>query len=205
MWSMNMRPQNSPDRGGGQRAKASDFAFGVGAMCLNPRMNLRIAALAALVTLVMAPLGQAGGKAGEMGMVTFHLETEGEGASPKMVFPQMDEGQQRFFLRMPEITMRDIVAFSPFPSGSGDEYGLVFQLKDAGKRRLNVLSLTAQGKYLLAQVNGRVVDGVIIDKPVDDGLIVVWKGITTDEVKLFDKVLPRIGDSGKGKKKKKAK
>ena len=88
------------------------------------------------------------------------------------------------------------------PSGNGDEYGLLFQLKDPAKRRLNALSLTNQGKYLLAQVNGRVVDGVLIDKPVDDGLIVIWKGITSDEVKMFDKVLPRIGDTGKGKKKK---
>ena len=167
-------------------------------------MNLRIAALAALLTVVVAPHGTAGGKAGEMGMVTFHLETD-EGASPKMVFPQMDEGKQRLFLRNPEISFKDMVAFSPFPSGNGDEYGLVFQLKDPAKRRLNALSLTYQGKYLLAQANGRVVDGVVIDKPVDDGLIVIWKGITTDEVKLFDKVLPRIGDTGKKKAKKKAK
>lgn len=173
-------------------------------MCLNPRMNLRIAALAALLTLVVAPVGRAGGKAGEMGMVTFHLETEA-GVNPKMAFPQMDDGKQRLFLRMPEITLKDMVAFSPFPSGTGEEYGLVFQLKEPAKRRLNALSIANQGKYLLAQANGRVVDGVFIDKPVDDGLIVVWKGITNDEVKLFDKVLPRIGDAGKDKKKKKAK
>ena len=172
-------------------------------MCLIPRMTLRIAALAALMTLVVAPVGQAGSKpAAPMGMVTFHLETDGT-ANPKLVFPQMDDGKQRLFLRAPEITLKDVAAFSPFPSGTGDEFGLVFQLKDAAKRRLYMLSLTYQGKYLLAQVNHRVVDGVIIDKPVEDGLLVVWKGITTEEVKLFDKALPRIGDPGKAKKKKK--
>ena len=170
-------------------------------MCLNPRMNLRIAALAALLTLIVAPDGKAGGKAGEMGMVTFHLETEA-GGNPKMVFSQMDNGKERFFNRTPEITMKDMVAFSPFPSGAGDEYGLVFQLKEPAQRRLNAVSIANQGKFLLAQANGRVVDGVVIDKPVEDGVIVIWKGITTDEVKLFDKVLPRIGDKGKGKKKK---
>ena len=152
--------------------------------------------------LMSAPFARAGGKAGEMGMVTFHLETE-EGGNPKMVFPQMDDGKQRFFLRTPEITMKDMVAFRPFPSGTGDEYGMVFQLKDAAKRRLNAISTAHQGKYLLAQANGRVVDGVLIDKPVDDGLIVIWKGITTAEVQLFDKALPRIGDTDKKKKKKK--
>jgi hypothetical protein len=192
---------HSPDRGAGQRAKASDFAFGAGWMCLNPGMNLRVAVLAAIFTLIVVPFGKAGGKAGEMGMVTFHLETEG-GGNPKMVFSQMDNGRERFFHRTPEITMKDMVAFSPFPSGTGEEYGLVFQLKEPAQRRLNALSIANQGKFLLAQANGRVVDGVVIDKPVEDGVIVIWKGITTDEVKLFDKVLPRIGDKGKVKKKK---
>ena len=98
--------------------------------------------------------------------------------------------------------MKDMVAFRPFPSGEGEDYGMVFQLKDGAKRRLNALSIAHQGKYLLAQANGRVVDGVVIDKPVDDGLIVIWKGLSNDDLKLFDKALPRIGDDGKKKKKK---
>lgn len=200
---MNMWQEDSPDWGVGQRAKPGDFAFGVGGICLIARMNVRNVALAALFTLAVAPHGRAGGKAGEIGMVTFHLETEEAVATKKNSFSQMDDGKQRFFLRTPEITMKDMVAFSPFPSGTGDAYGLVFQLRDSAKRRLNVLSLTCQGKYLLAQANGRFVDGVLIDKPVDDGMIVIWKGITTEEVKLFDKTLPRIG--AKDKKKKKAK
>jgi hypothetical protein len=173
-------------------------------MCLIPRMNVRIAALAALISLIITPVGKAGGKAGEVGMVTFHLETEA-GGNPKMIFSQMDNGKPRFFLRLQEISIKDITAFCPFPAGEGDEYGLVFQLKESGRRRLNVLSLSSQGKYLLAQANGRFVDCVMIDKPVEDGFIVIWRGITLDEVKLFDKVLPRIGDNGKDKKKKKAK
>lgn len=152
------------------------------------------------MALVFVPVAKAGGKAGEMGMVTFHLETEA-GGNPKMVFPQMDDGKQRWYLRNPEISLKDLVAFTPFPSGNGNEYGVVFQLADPAKRRLNAISLNNQGKFLLAQANGRVVDGVRIDKPVDDGLIVIWKGLTDDDVKLFDKVLPRIGGDGKKKKK----
>jgi hypothetical protein len=155
----------------------------------------------ALIALIFVPMAKAGGKAGEMGMVTFHLETE-EGGNPKLVFPQVDEGKQRWFMRNPDISMKNMVSFVPFPSGNGNEYGIVFRLNDAGKRRVNTLSLTQQGKYLLAQVNGRVVDGVIIDKAVDDGLIVVWKGLTDADVKLFDEVLPRMGEEGKKKKKK---
>ncbi len=135
-------------------------------------------------------------------MVTFHLETDPTGVNPKLVFTQMDEGKQRFFLRSPEVTMKDITAFCPFPSGTGEEYGLVFQLKDPAKRRLNAVSIANQGKFLLSQANGRVVDGVWIDKPVNDGVLVIWKGITNNDIKLFDKVLPRIGAKDKAKKKK---
>ncbi len=171
-------------------------------MCLNPRMNLRNAALAAIFTLVVTPCSKAGGTPGEVGMVTFHLETD-VNENPKMIFSQMDNGKQRFFRRIPEITMKDMVAFCPFPAGTGEEYGLAFQLKESAKRRLNALSIANQGKFLLAQVNGRVVDGVVIDKPVDDGGIVIWKGITLDDLKLFDKALPRIGDKDKKKSQKK--
>ena len=65
-----------------------------------------------------------------------------------------------------------------------------------------MLSIAHQGKFLLTQVNGRVVDGVWIDKQVDDGMLIVWKGITNGDIKLLDKVLPRIGAKDKAKKKK---
>lgn len=157
----------------------------------------------AFVALAAAPLGKAGGKAGEMGMVTFHLERDGGDRDPKRVFTQMDDGKERVFGRSPEISMKDIVSFRPFPSGDGDQFGVVFMLNDAAKRRLNAISIAHQGKYLLAQANGRVVDGVVIDKPVNDGMIVIWKGLVTQDVNLFDKALPRFGDDGKPVKKKK--
>ena len=163
-------------------------------------MNRRLATLAALFTLVLAPFGKAGGKAGELGMVTFHLEIDPSGATPKIAFSQMDNSKLRYFLRTPEVTMKDMLAFSPIPSGAGDDYGLVFQLKPAARQRLYALSVANPGKYLLAQANGRVVDGVWIDKPVTDGVLVIWKGITTGDIKLFDKALPRIGAKDKAKK-----
>ena len=163
-------------------------------------MNRCIATLAALITLVAAPLGRAGGHPGELGMVTFHLEIDPDGATKKIAFSQMDDGKARYFLRSPEFTLKDMVAFSPTPSGAGEDYGLVFQLKPPARRRLQALSVANPGRYLLAQANGRVVDGVWIDKPVEDGMLVIWKGITTGDIKLFDKVLPRIGAKDKAKK-----
>ena len=43
-------------------------------------------------------------------------------------------------------------------------------------------------------VNGRVVDAVLIDKQVDDGYMVIWKGIGKAEIDAFDAMVPRIGE-----------
>jgi hypothetical protein len=144
----------------------------------------------------------AGGKADSKASVSFHIETEATD-NPKMIFPQQTNGQIRYFRRLPEITSKDVAAFRPCPSDSGgDDYGIVFQLKETGARRLAAISNINQGRWLLAQINGRVVDAVQIDNPIEDGFLVVWKGVTTAELNLFDAAYPRIGQEGKKKKKK---
>ena len=38
---------------------------------------------------------------------------------------------------------------------------------------------------------------VRIDKPVSDGILVIWSGVTEQEVKLYDQIAPRIGEDPK--------
>ncbi len=113
-----------------------------------------------------------------------------------MVFSQVVAGQDRYFRKTPEITHNQIVAFSSFPSEIGD-YGLVLQLNSVGTRRLNSISAANNGKWLIAQANGRIVDAVQIDRAVSDGLIVIWKGISSPEIKGLELMIPRIGDDKK--------
>jgi urease alpha subunit len=40
------------------------------------------------------------------------------------------------------------------------------------------------------------VDGVLVDKQIDDGLIVAWQGITLADIKIFEESMPRIGQDG---------
>ena len=139
----------------------------------------------------------AGGKKDDASAVSFHLETEA-GDNPKMIFQQpMPNGQARHFRRMPEISSKDLTAFSPFPADDGVSYGVMFKLKGNAQRRLNAVSTNNQGRWLLAMANGRAVDAVLIDKPVDDGFIVIWQGVTEQEIKQLDKALPRLGEDQK--------
>lgn len=150
--------------------------------------------LAALFLLCLPSAVFAGGKAEDAPIISFHMETEPTD-NPKMIFPATtQDGKQRAFRRLSDISAKDVVAFGPFPDDLGGEtYGVALRLKPAAARRLAAVTAVNQGKYLLARVNGRVVDAVLIDKEIDDGILVIWKGVTLQEINMYDKEVPRIG------------
>lgn len=149
---------------------------------------------------VICPAVWASGKADTKASVTLHMETEATD-NPKMIFPHVIDGQTRYFGRMPEINTKDVVSFSPFPSDGGGDYGAMFKLKENVAGRLSAITAANQGRWLVISVNGRVVDGVIIDKQVNDGLLVAWKGLSLEDIAVLDKQMPRIGAEGQKKKK----
>ena len=167
-------------------------------MCFTPAVKPHLAALSMMAVLALAQPLFAGGKKDNKASVTFHIETEATD-NPKMIFPQLANGQTRYFRRLPEFSTKDLVAFSPFPSEVGDGYGVVFKLKGNAKNRLAAITNANQGTWLISQVNGRVVDGVAIDKQIDDGILVIWKGVTLADIRLLDDELPRLGAKGKKK------
>jgi hypothetical protein len=138
----------------------------------------------------------AGGNKGPAVNISFHVETEASD-NPKMIFPYKVMGKQRFFRRLPEVSSKDFVAFSPFPAEDQASYGVILQLKDNARRRLAAVTQISSGKWLVCQAFGRIVDGVLIDDPVDDGVIVIWKGLGVEEIRQMDEALPRIGEKKK--------
>lgn len=134
----------------------------------------------------------AGGNKGKPANISFHIETESTD-NPKMIFPHEVMGNQRFFRRIPEVSSKDFVAFSPFPSDDQASYGVMLQLKDNARRRLAAVTSVNQGRWLVCQAFGRIIDGVLIDAPVDDGVIVVWKNLSLEEIRMLDESMPRIG------------
>ena len=150
-----------------------------------------------ILVFVFTSAAFAGGKAETKAVVSFHMETDAND-NPKMIGPAVVNGQTRYFRRMPEVATKDVISFNPFPSDAGgDDYGVVFRLKPNAATRLAALTNANQGRWLLAEINGRAVDGVLIDKQIDDGFLVVWKGATLADTKLFDSFLPRCGQEGK--------
>ena len=160
-------------------------------------MRIRSAVLFMLLVLAIPTAAFAAGKKESKASVSFHIETESTD-NPKMIFPQLANGQTRYFRRMPEVSTKDVVSFTPFPSDAGgDDYGVVFRLKDNAAKRLGAITSANQGRWIISQINGRVVDGFLIDKQVDDGRIVIWKGVTLADVTILDESFPRTGQENK--------
>ena len=132
--------------------------------------------------------------------VSFYVEGEIE-SGKKHVFPLQSDGFTNYYQRVPEITTKDVRAFTPFPAEDQISYGIVLQLTPQGARRLQNLSNANQGRILLAMINGRPVDTVWINRQVNDGLIVIWKGVSVGDIRLADMNMPRIGQDPKAWKK----
>jgi hypothetical protein len=155
-------------------------------------MKTHIAAITMMIVLAIAPAVYASGKKDNKCSVSFHMQTEA-GDDPKMVFTQLTNGKMLYFRRVPEFSLVNMVAFAPFPADIGEDYGIAFKVKGNLIGRLAAISNANQGKWMVSQINGRVVGGVMIDKQIDDGVLVIWKGVTLAEIALLDAALPRIG------------
>lgn len=160
------------------------------------RMRLTVNTLVAITLVFLTGGAMAGGDKGKKVNISFHIETEASD-NPKMIFPHEVMGMQRFFRRIPELSSKDFVAFSPFPSDDQASYGVILQLKDNARRRFAAVTQVSSGKWLVCQAFGRIVDGVLVEDPVDDGVVVIWKGLSIEEIGQMDGTLPRIGEKKK--------
>lgn len=127
--------------------------------------------------------------------ITFHAQAT-EQDLPKTYFPLDMGGQRMIFKLIPEVSQENIVAFHPFPSGDGNGQGVALQLDFRGKGSLEIITRERKGEYLIAMVNGKPTDFVVMDEPVTDGLITIWQGITPEIIAQMDKKLPRIRPGG---------
>ncbi|MGB1874555.1 MAG: hypothetical protein ACPH5P_02900 [Akkermansiaceae bacterium] len=146
--------------------------------------------------LILVLTAQAGGKKSPPASITFHLEGS-VAEAPQFARAFNTLAGERYFRKVPEISSKNIQSFSPFPADDERSYGLVFKLDEQGTRRLNEVTTMNQSKLLLSLVNGQPIGVVRIDKPVTDGILVVWSGITEQEIKLYDHIAPRIGEDTK--------
>lgn len=156
-------------------------------------MTRKILLLCAL--LAVAVLCPGAGKKYKLYLVTMHLEGE-QNTNPKFVVPVKlgSDHRQYFFSKIPSFTDNDIAWFYPFTSRDGGSFGAAFKLKDHAATELKALSLTNQGKLLGIRCSDAVLKAVLIDRPIDDGVIVMWEGLQQRHLQEFRKRFPHVDD-----------
>jgi hypothetical protein len=94
--------------------------------------------------------------------------------------------------KLPWITERDVVAFSPYSAADGT-YGALFQLDEHGRVVLDTLSVERRGGLLFVFINGRMITELQIDKRVSDGKIYIPSGLSAADIELMKKKWRLIG------------
>lgn len=154
-------------------------------------MKSCVAILLFALAVVLSPPAQAAGKKNDKAVVSFHIQAEAID-NPKMIFPYKVGGETQYFRRMPEFHTKDIKSFASGPSVHEDgEFTVVFRLKRGAIQRLQAVTTANQGRWMAAQLNGRVIDCVMVDAPVEDGVLVIWNGVTAADVNTLEKALKR--------------
>ena len=149
-----------------------------------------------LVLFILPVTVMASGKKTPAAAISFHMQGS-PAEAPRFARKVKTLIGEKYFRKVPEVSTKDIIEFSPFPADDNSTYGIVFKLSDPATRRLMATTTQNRGKLLLALVNGEALGVVRIDKPVTDGILVIWSGIKEQEIKLYDKICPRIGEDKK--------
>lgn len=125
--------------------------------------------------------------------VSFH-SLAGESESPRSIFRYQMPGQSSptVFKRVPEFTQENVAAFHSFPAANGNGYGVTLRLDFRGTNALDLMTRTHTGEVALAVINGIPVDYLSIDRPVSDGVVTIWEGVTEPVLKLMQAKWPAI-------------
>lgn len=147
---------------------------------------------AVLSTLVLC---HGAGKKYKLYLVTFHLEGE-QTDNPKFITPVKlgREHRQYYFNKIPVFTDADIAWFYPFTSQDGASFGTAFKLKDHAATELKAITLTNQGKLMGLRCSDAQLSAILIDRPISDGVVVMWEGLQQRHLQEFRKRFPHVDD-----------
>lgn len=135
------------------------------------------------------------GKKYKLYLVTFHIEGE-ETDNPKMITPVKlgTDHRQYYFSKLPSFTDQDIAWFYPFTAADGVSFGAAFRLKEHAATELKALTLTNQGKLLGLRCSDAPLQAVLIDRPIDDGVVVIWSGLQQKHLQEFRRRFPHVDE-----------
>lgn len=127
--------------------------------------------------------------------VRIHAEgTEAE--APAFAIPStLLNGKPTFLQRMPLVSQSEIEAVYPFDAADGSQ-GVYLRLGAHGSRVLQQHTMSQQGKLLVVMLNGRMVSNLLVDRPIDDGIVCIPRSLAPEDIALLTSAFPVIGQEG---------
>lgn len=154
-------------------------------------MRLRSLLLPFLALLGVCCLGAA--KKDKNITVRFHLEAQKQdGESFVTPLPGGGVSGPAYIKKIPELSEFDIKSIYPFPAADGT-MGCAFRFDTHGRIALDTLSVENKGRVLIAIVGARPVSAMFIDRRVSDGVIMLSRGLTPEEIAKLEKRYPVMG------------
>jgi hypothetical protein len=113
--------------------------------------------------------------------------------APTFAFPaNLLNGTPVFLLRMPLVSQREIAAVYPFIAADGS-HGTYLKVDNHGSSLLQQHTMSRRGGLLVVLLNGRQISNLLVDRPIDDGIISIPRGLTADDIELLTTVFPVMG------------
>jgi len=130
------------------------------------------------------------------------LRIHGQGTAaeaPTFAFPAtLLNGTPTHLQRMPLITEREIKSVYPFPAAGGTS-GVYLKLNSHGTGLLGQYTMERRGRKLVVLLNGRQVSNLLVDRPVNDGIVSIPRGLSQEDIDLLVLSFPVMGETGKKK------
>jgi hypothetical protein len=104
-------------------------------------------------------------------------------------------GMPVFLQRMPLASQREIKAVYPFLAADGS-HGTYLKLDNHGTRLLHQHTMSRRGELLVVLLNGRQISNLLVDRPIDDGIITIPRGLNADDIAVLTSVFTVLGQEG---------
>ncbi|HSI12747.1 MAG TPA: hypothetical protein VK961_11925 [Chthoniobacter sp.] len=144
--------------------------------------------------------------------IRFHVQANAQDTERFSSPLHLDNPSRDIFIeKIPSINERMFKAIYPFQAANGT-WGCSFKLDEGGRLSLGVMSTEKRGQTVVAilgtKAHSRLVIAMLIDKPINDGVITIPYGLTELEIAVLSKEYPVLGqeknknkktDKGEGK------
>lgn len=145
-----------------------------------------ISTLLAGIFLLLAAESAVAGDGKQKHTIAFHAEAMGAPDGKTRTFEHQVSGEMRNFEMTPTISHMEFAGFVPFRAEDGS-FAAVFLLDNHGKLKLEQMTAAKKTTHVVATVDMKPVDVMVIDRDIKDGVIVLWKGLSPEHVQYLEK------------------